>query len=208
MSLWVKICGVTREADVETIALSGADAIGLNFAVASPRRVSRARAKELVRSVPGGAVTWVGVFVDSTVEEVERIREEVGLDLLQLHGSETEDLRARLGARAYKALRIGSPDDVEAARRFGGDRLLVDAKVPGAMGGTGETFDWSLVSDLVARRRVVLAGGLGPENVERAVRTVRPFGVDTASGVESAPGIKDAGKIRAFVASARLAERA
>lgn len=205
MSLWVKICGVTREADVEAIVAAGADAIGLNFALASPRRVSAARARELVRAVPAGAVTWVGVFVDADREELARTRDEVGLDLLQLHGNEAEDLRASFGAEAYKAVRIATREDVEAARLFAGDRLLVDAKVAGAMGGTGATFDWSLVRELVAERNVVLAGGLGPENVARAVREVRPFGIDTASGVESSPGVKDANLVRAFVERARAA---
>ncbi|HSC87790.1 MAG TPA: phosphoribosylanthranilate isomerase [Polyangiaceae bacterium] len=200
--VWIKICGVTSIEDALAVADAGADAIGLNFAPSSPRRIEPARAAEIVRAV-GPRVQWVGVFVDAEAGFVEDTASEVGLDLLQLHGAETPEALRALGPRAFKAVRIGEPADVEKARAFAGDRLLVDSKVVGSWGGTGHRFDWSLLGSLPSERRVVLAGGLVPGNVEQAVRELRPFGVDTASGVESAPGKKDSALVREFVLRAR-----
>jgi phosphoribosylanthranilate isomerase len=148
-------------------------------------------------------VTWVGVFVDATPDEIRHIGEFVGLDLFQLHGRESPEQLHALGHRAFKASRIGDAEDVALAASYPGDLLLVDAKVAGAMGGTGESFDWTLIDKLVEARRVVLAGGLRSDNVEDAVRRVRPYGVDTASGVESSPGRKDPQKVAAFIKNAR-----
>ncbi len=200
--VWVKICGVTTVADAVAVADAGADAIGLNFADSSLRRIELSRAHELVRAV-GRRVEWVGVFVDAPGEFIEKVRAELELDWIQLHGSETVATVASHGSRAFKALRIGDAADVSRAAAYPGSRLLVDAKVPGTHGGTGQTFDWSLLAPILPTREVILAGGLGPANVERAVREVRPFGVDTASGVEREPGLKDHELVRAFVTAAR-----
>jgi phosphoribosylanthranilate isomerase len=124
------------------------------------------------------------------------------LGCLQLHGSEPPEVLTPLLPHAYKAVRIATAADVEHARRFGGDYILADAKVVGALGGTGETFDWSLVKTLARERRLTLAGGLRPENVAQAVREVEPWCVDVASGVEHEPGIKDHEAVRRFIAEA------
>ncbi len=204
MALWVKVCGVTNVEDARAAADAGVDALGLNFVRSSKRYVSPAVASEIVRAL-GGAVTWVGVVADAPEHELRALKNEVGFDLWQLHGHEPPEALEPLLPDAYKALPIGAAEDVAAAARFAGDRVLVDAKVVGELGGTGRVFDWRLIDELVATRRVVLAGGLTPDNVGRAVREVRPWGVDTASGVESAPGKKDPELIRRFVTEARLA---
>lgn len=210
--LWVKICGVTTVEDARMIVEAGADAIGLNFASVSPRCIDVERAREIVHGI-GPRVTWVGVFVDAGEAEMVRIYRAVGLDLAQFHGHETaEELRSFERAVgwenvAYKALRVGAPEDVATAQSYPGPFVLTDAKVKGVVGGTGQTFDWSLVDGLVKERRVLLAGGLHADNVARAVREVQPFGVDTASGVESAPGKKDPELVRAFVERAKGASR-
>jgi phosphoribosylanthranilate isomerase len=210
--IWIKICGVTTPEDAEMVAEAGADAIGLNFVPSSPRVVSEERARSIAQAVRG-RVEIVGVFANRTPEEMRDVAERVGLDWVQLHGDESPDTlaaasRMRQGLGAMKAVRVGQAADVEQARRFAGERLLVDALVRGALGGTGHAFDWSLVVALARERSLVLAGGLRPDNVARAVLQVRPFGVDTASGVEHMPGQKSAAATRAFVAGARAAAAA
>lgn len=206
MSLWIKICGVTSVEDARFVCEAGADAIGLNFASASPRAVD-VQVARAIRAVVPLTVELVGVFLDHSFEQIASVSHEVGLDTVQLHGHEPPEFVARMSQEvpAYKALRIGSAEDVSLADQYGGDRVLVDAKVPGAMGGTGHTFDWSLIEELNTRRKVILAGGLKPENVGECVRTVLPYGIDTASGVESAPGKKDEARVRWFIQSARSA---
>lgn len=202
--MWVKICGITRVVDAELSADAGADAIGLNFVPSSPRYVGTEQAREIADAVRG-RVTLVGVVADLDAAEMRGLRERLGLDLLQLHGDESPELLEAVLPAAYKALRIGSPADVQHAGRYAGDRLLVDARVEGTLGGSGESFDWSLVAELSARRRLILAGGLDPANVARAIQTVRPWGVDVASGVEQAPRVKDADALRGFIEGARRA---
>lgn len=218
--LWIKICGVTTPEDAEMVAQAGASAIGLNFVPSSPRAVTVAQAR-LIAGAVRGSLELVGVFADRSPAEMHEIADAVGLDWLQLHGDESpaalaaaaETYGARGGAevrgtsplRAMKAVRVGQAADVERARGFGGGRLLVDAWVRGALGGTGHAFDWSLVEGLARERPLVLAGGLRPDNIQRAIQRVRPFGVDTASGVEHAPGQKSPEATRAFVAGARAA---
>jgi len=200
--MWVKICGITSIEDALLAADAGADAIGLNFVPASSRRVEEAGARAIAEAVRGRVVV-VGVVADLDAAGMRALGERVGLDLLQLHGSESPELLEAVLPHAYKALRVGSREDVELADSYAGDRLLVDARVEGALGGTGTSFDWLLVQGLAARRRLVLAGGLGPDNVARAIESVRPWGVDVASGVETAPRHKDADLVRRFVAEAR-----
>ncbi len=199
---FVKICGVTRVEDAFTCAEAGATAVGLNFVPSSKRRVDEATARRIVDAV-SERILVVAVVADLPVREMLRLREDTGIDWLQLHGSESPaDLEAVL-PHAFKAVPVANADDVRGAAAYGGDRLLVDAKVEGALGGTGTLLDGHLVRALARERRLILAGGLTPENVARAVELVRPWGVDVASGVESAPGRKDADKVRAFVAAAR-----
>lgn len=206
MTTRVKICGVTSIADALLCVDAGADAIGLNFIHASPRHVDVDTAKEIVRAVRDRALV-VGVVADMGVAMMETLVRGVGLGCLQLHGDERpEDLEPLL-PHAYKALRVADASDVARAAAYGGAHLLVDAKVPGALGGTGRTFDWALVTSLARARKLTLAGGLGPENVAEAIRVVSPYCVDVASGVEMAgePRRKDPDKVLAFVTNATSA---
>ncbi len=180
-------------------------AIGLNFVPSSKRHIDLERARDIVAEVQkldGPPPQIIGVFANQPLDFVAGVASDAGLDGVQLHGDETTDELStylRMGLFAYKAVRIENADDVLMAAFFPGDRVLLDAKVGAELGGTGHTFDWSLLGELSRVRRIVLAGGLTPENVADAVKQVRPYGVDTASGVESAPGIKDEGLVRAFL---------
>jgi phosphoribosylanthranilate isomerase len=203
-SLCVKICGVTRVVDAVLAADAGADMIGLNFVAGSPRRVDPSLAREIAAEVRG-RVELVGVVADEDEERLFALQRDVGLDWLQLHGDEPPERVHALLPRAFKAVRVGSAEDASRAMRYPGEILLVDARVEGQLGGTGVRVDPALVQPLAGARRVMLAGGLRPDNVAEAVRVVGPWGVDTASGVESAPGIKDPDKVAAFIAAAREA---
>ena len=205
-SFHVKICGLTRPIDAERAVDSGADLLGLNFVPTSSRCIDIACAQTIAHVVSGRA-RLVGVFVDESLERILQVAADVPLDLVQLHGHESPEVVAAVGARAFKAVAIGSAEDVEFAKTYPGNLLLVDARVAGQHGGTGVRIDPRLVAPLARERSVILAGGLRPENVAEAVRQVRPRGVDVASGVESAPGIKDERMMQEFVQEARRAAR-
>jgi phosphoribosylanthranilate isomerase len=207
MALWIKLCGITGVDDARLVARSGVDAIGVNLVPSSKRYVDQETARAIARAV-GGDVELVAVVADLAEDELASLRDRLGVRSVQLHGSEPPEALEPLLPHAYKALRIAAARDVALASGYGGSRLLVDAKVEGALGGTGHVFDWTLIADLARQRPLVLAGGLTPENVGRAVAEVRPFGVDTASGVEgSDPRQKDPEKVRRFVETARRAAR-
>ncbi len=206
MGVWVKICGITRPEDALAAVEAGADAVGFVFAQ-SPRRVEAPLVREIVSRLPD-AVEKVGVFVDAPLEELIRTAAAAGLTAVQLHGSETpEYVEAIEGMRVIKALRVASREDIDAAGRYRGISILLDTASRRRLGGTGETFDWSLAAPLAAERSVILAGGLRPANVAEALRAVRPAGVDVSSGVESAPGIKNREKVREFVRIVRAGAR-
>src|SRR5919199_2403718 len=194
----VKICGITRHEDAELATSLGAWAIGFNFWKGSKRRCDPAVAAGIARALRR-RVEPVGVFVNPTLDEVVRLTEGVGLTHVQLHGDEgpafCTAVAERTGARVIKALRIGSGADIRAAERFHTDFHMFDAAAGSAYGGTGRTFDWELVSQRRSHVPLILSGGLTPENVADGIVAVRPWGVDVASGVEAAPGIKDAGKM-------------
>jgi len=201
----VKICGVTRARDAEHAVRAGADWLGINFWPRSKRFVPASAAPRLVEAArnAASAVRIVGVFVDQPPEEIDAVAEAVGLDYVQLHGNESPAICARFGERAIKAIAVRSMDEVRSLDGYPGVTVLLDAPSAG-FGGSGRTFDWSLAKAAVGGgRRVLLAGGLNPENVAHAVRVVRPFGVDVASGVESAPGEKDPDKVSRFIAAAK-----
>jgi phosphoribosylanthranilate isomerase len=198
----VKVCGVTTPAQAVACADAGVDAIGVNFVAGSPRRVDAQTASQVVRAI-GARALVVGVVAGMDLAAMRALRDATGVGCLQLHGDETAADVAALLPHAYKAVRVAGPEDVAQAEAMPGDYVMVDAKVPGALGGTGRTVDWSLVAPLAARRRLVLAGGLTPDNVAQAVAACRPWCVDVASGVESAPGVKDLARVRAFVEAAR-----
>lgn len=205
MAVWIKICGITSVEDALLALDAGADAIGVNF-VPSSKRFVDVSVGRAVRDAVGDRALVVAVVADRSSGELEELRRQTGIAWLQLHGNETNDAVRAVLPSAYKAVRIASASDVEAARQVPGERLLVDAKVSGTLGGSGQRFDWTLVTGLAAERALVLAGGLDAENVAEAVRLVRPFGVDVASGVEgSNPRKKDPERVRSFVQAARKA---
>jgi phosphoribosylanthranilate isomerase len=199
---WIKICGVTNVDDAEHVVRSGANAIGLNFVHGSKRRVSYEQARPIIEAVRG-RIELVAVVANPTDAEVKELREELGIEWLQLHGAEPPARLTRLLPKAFKACAIEDGADARKAAGFAGERLLVDTKVSGASGGTGKVFDWQLVTDLAKSRQLILAGGLTPKNVAAAVRVLTPWGVDTASGVEFVPGVKDPELVTAFVLAVR-----
>lgn len=200
--MFVKICGVVTPADAIASVDAGADAIGLNFCAVSPRRIDPARAREIADAVRGD-VLIVGVFRDHLAHEVIEIAEEVGLEAAQLHGNETPSTSRAVHAEVPILIRAMAAADPEVTTiaDHGADIVHLDAPNPGS----GLTFDWSLVGDVGRRHRLLLAGGLRPSNVADAIAAVRPWGVDVASGVESAPAVKDHAAVAAFVAAARAA---
>ena len=180
----IKICGIRTTSDAEMCVEAGAHAIGLNLIAASPRSIDAACARAIVGHIAGRART-VLVVADLDVPTMRELLRSTGADSLQLHGDEPPEVVLALLPRAYKAVRVGGPEDLVLAESYPGPDLLIDAKVPGALGGTGHPVDWDLVAPVARRRRLTLAGGLRPDNVARAIERVRPFSVDVASGVES-----------------------
>jgi phosphoribosylanthranilate isomerase len=204
--MYVKVCGVTRLEDVEAALAAGADAIGVNLVPGTRRYVEPDVALPLLRAVTGRALS-VLVVAQRELSELFELLDRLDPDQLQLHGDEPAAWLEALGARAFKALRIGDDADVELARTFPGHPLLVDAKVDNVLGGSGHRVDWSLVAPLARTRPLVLAGGLTPDNVTQAVRAVSPWAVDVASGVEADGDArrKDPDKLRRFFSAARAA---
>ena len=203
----IKICGITRPEDALCAVHGGADAIGLVFYPPSPRAVTLEQAVTVAAVVPP-FVTLVALFVDETPQQISRILEALPVGLLQFHGDEEAGFCSRFQRPWMKALRVSDDLDVATACRpyAGASGVLLDAWQEGVPGGTGKTFDWS--RDLgKLDLPVVLAGGLDSGNVGRAMRTLRPWAVDVSGGVEASPGIKDAGKIKQFIAAVRAADQ-
>jgi phosphoribosylanthranilate isomerase len=198
----VKVCGVTSVADALMALEAGVDLLGLNFVTTSRRFIDVATAKSIVAAA-GAKAEIIGVVANLWPAELNELRMLVGLHAWQLHGDEPPAVFARLSEVDYKAVRVAQAADVELARTYPGRRILVDAKVPGVLGGSGHTFDWTLVRELARERQLLLAGGITPANVASAIESVRPWAIDTASGVELAPGPKDVHKVRALVAATR-----
>lgn len=195
----VKVCGITRPEDALAAANAGADAIGLVFYAPSPRAVDSETARAIIECLPP-FVTSVGLFVDASPEFVREVLLKVPLDLLQFHGDETDAYCQQFSRPYMKALRVRPGDDLNAlaAQWPGACGILLDSFKQGVPGGTGEVFDWSLIP--VNRTwNLILAGGLDPDNVARAVALCQPWAVDVSGGVEKTKGIKDAAKITRFV---------
>ena len=199
--MFVKICGITNASDALLSVAFGADAVGFVFAPSS-RQVSKDQVKEIVRQLPSEIVT-IGVFVNERPESVVRTVHEIGLSGAQLHGSEGPSSVEYVADRVPIVLKgfSGEMPSVEKLSRYSVSAVLVDSAIPGS----GASFDWSLIEGLSSKVRLILAGGLKPENVEGAIRTVRPFGVDVSSGVEAKLGKKDPAKLRAFISRSRSA---
>ena len=202
----VKICGITNLADAELATELGAWALGMIFYDGSPRRCSSAEALVIAATLRR-QVELCGVFVNASLQEIVRDSEELGLSMVQLHGDEgpafCAEVRRRTGLRVIKAAQVAGSGDVRDLERFHVDFHLLDARAKatarqGMRGGTGETFDWGLLSARRSKVPLILSGGLTAENVEEAVRVVGPYAVDTASGTEAAPGHKDPERLRAF----------
>ena len=203
MKTQVKICGVTNVADALMAAEAGADLIGLNFYEKSPRYISLATAAEISRAL-SPFVLRVGVFVNPEAEQVMEAIAACGLNLLQFHGDEDSDFCTQFGLMSVKALRVRDAESLQKLESFNTDAFLLDAYSKSGLGGTGEKFNWELAVEAQKfGKPIFLAGGLTPENVADAVQQVRPFAVDVSSGVESAPGKKDAAKVRAFIAAVK-----
>jgi phosphoribosylanthranilate isomerase len=208
MTTRVKICGLTSVADALLAAEAGADMIGLMFYEASPRAITLAQAVEISRALPP-FVMRVGVFVNPEEALVTRAIGECGLSLLQFHGDEASDFCTQFGLMSMKALRVRDAASLSALENYQTDAFLLDAYAKSGLGGTGEKFNWDLAVEAKKHAKpIFLAGGLTPENVAEAIQQVHPFAVDVSSGVESAPGKKDAAKVRAFIAAAKHAEAA
>lgn len=197
--MFVKICGITSEEDALLAVAMGADAIGFVFAP-SPRQMAPEAVRDIVRRLPPDVLT-VGVFRDDAKERVVDIVGRTGLRGAQLHGRETPEETRWVKERVRVVIRAFSGGDpaVAVADRYGADAILVD----GASPGSGEVFDWALADEVPDGQRLLVAGGLTPENVVGAINSVHPWGVDVSSGVEAEPGRKDPRKLRAFIAAAR-----
>ncbi len=195
----VKICGITRVEDALIAVDQGADAIGLVFYPPSPRYVTPALAAEIVSALPA-FVTVVALFVDASRADIEAVLSQVDIDLIQFHGQETADECRQYGKSYMKAIRVKSDTNlVQYATEYSDAKaLLLDTYAEGVPGGTGQVFDWALIPKNLSKP-VVLAGGLDAENVEQAIRQVKPYAVDVSGGVEFKKGIKDAAKIAAFM---------
>ncbi len=207
----IKVCGITNLPDAELASQLGAWALGMIFYERSPRRCAMAEAQAIAAAMRR-RLELCGVFVNASLEEIAATSEELGLTMLQLHGDEgpafCQEAARRTGAKIVKAVQVAGSGDLRDVERFHVDYHLLDARPEsprkqGLRGGTGETFDWGLLAARRAKAPLILSGGLNPENVARAVAVTRPFAVDTASGTESAPGRKDAERLKSFFAEAR-----
>lgn len=203
MSTKVKICGITNLADAQVAVAARADMLGFIFHEKSPRHVTLAAAAEISRQLPP-EVLRVGVFVNAPEEFVFQAIHACGLNLLQFHGAEPPEYCGQFGLMSMKAFRMADETVLSELPKYDTAAYLLDAYTPGELGGTGRQFNWDLAVQARAfGKPIFLAGGLTPENVADAVVKVRPFAVDVASGVESAPGKKDAAKVREFIARVR-----
>lgn len=195
----IKICGMTRVEDAMAAAQLGVDAIGLVFYEKSPRHLSLSQAQQISLALPA-FVTRVALFLNPQESLVKQVMAEVNIDLLQFHGNETAEFCESFGRPYIKALGVANCDDLDALCQpyQNASGLLLDSHAQGASGGTGEAFDWSTIPQQL-RQRIILAGGLNPDNVAAAVEQIKPYGVDLSSGVESAPGLKDIELMRRLV---------
>ncbi len=202
----IKICGLTSIDDAQLAVDLGADALGFVFWPESPRFITPERAGLIVATLPR-FVTAVGVFVNQSPDHVRRTVEEVGLGAVQLHGDEPADQWTTLPCQTIKAVGVDEAFDPASLTAWPSTILpLLDVIDPECRGGTGKSIDWTRAAAAARSRRVVLAGGLRPDNVERAIDVVAPFAVDVSSGVERKPGVKDGDRLRAFVAAVARAD--
>jgi phosphoribosylanthranilate isomerase len=200
----VKVCGITRPEDAELAVELGAWALGFILWEPSPRAADPAVVAGMAPSLRR-RVELTGVFVNATLDEIATAADQLHLSLVQLHGDEgpsfCAEVARRTGAKVIKAARVATLGDLEDLERFHTDFHLLDTAAAGMRGGTGRTWDWSLVAGRRSKVPLILSGGLNPENVAAGIAAVHPFAVDVSSGVEAAPGVKDHDKLRAFFAA-------
>jgi phosphoribosylanthranilate isomerase len=198
----IKICGMTQLQDAVFAAEQGADAVGFIFYKKSPRSVTMKAVKEIIAKLPP-FVDTVGVFVNESVDRVNKTAEYCGLDLVQLHGDESPAYCRKIRRRVIKAFRVKDLQSIKQLERFPVSGFLLDTFSENLHGGTGKVFDWNLAHPAKKVGPVILAGGLTPRNIRQAISQVRPYGVDVCSGVEKSPGIKDPEKVKAFLKNIR-----
>jgi phosphoribosylanthranilate isomerase len=192
----IKICGITNLADAITASEAGADYLGFIFYPKSPRSITPEAAEKIIDQLKTSAKK-VGVFVNATMNEINKTVKSCGLDIIQLHGDEPAEIAEQLGSeRVWKAFHITSEEDIARAAKYPAAAIVVDTATAGLRGGTGKTCDWELAAQAAQSFTTILAGGINPQNVLEAIETVKPFAIDTASGVEASPGIKDHEKIQ------------
>ena len=202
----VKVCGMTSLKDALVAVEGGADAVGFIFYKKSPRSVTMKTVREIVLELPP-FVDTVGVFVDETAEQINKIADYCNLDIIQLHGNESPTFCKKIRRKVIKAFRIKDMQSVKKLSSFQVSGFLLDTFSENLHGGTGKVFDWNLALPAKKFGPVIMAGGLTPNNVQQAVRQIRPYGVDVCSGVESEPGIKDHKKVRAFLKNANAGRK-
>ncbi|MCP3677797.1 MAG: phosphoribosylanthranilate isomerase [Deltaproteobacteria bacterium] len=200
----IKICGITLREDALGACEAGADALGFIFWQGSKRYIDPDEAKKIVKALPP-FVTSVGVFVDERHDRISEIVDLVGLDVVQLHGTESPEFCAAVKRPVVKAFRVTGEEVVSELSRYNVSAYLLDTYREGVSGGTGETFNWDIARKATVSGRVILAGGLTPENISDAVGQVEPYGVDVSSGVEMSEGKKDLERVRLFIERAREA---
>ena len=202
LQIKVKICGMTQLKDALFAVEQGVDAVGFIFYKKSPRAVTMKTVREIITKLPP-LVDTVGVFVNESAERLNKIADYCGLDLVQLHGEESPAFCRKIHRRVIKAFRIKDLQSIKQLEKFPVSGFLLDTFSDDLHGGTGKNFDWNLALPAKKMGPVILAGGLTPHNILQAVRQVHPYGVDVCSGVEKSPGIKDLGKVRAFLKNIR-----
>jgi phosphoribosylanthranilate isomerase len=202
----IKICGITSLEDALAAADAGADALGFNFYKKSPRCIEPSKAAEIIAQLPPFIIP-VGLFVNEREEKIREIQHLTCLQAVQFHGDESPEFCQRFGERVIKAFQVRNKESLKNMAHYHVGAFLLDSYKDGERGGTGETFDWHLAVVAKTFGRVILAGGLTPENVAEAVRLVQPYAVDVASGVEKEKGIKDHARMKKFVQEVRRVTR-
>jgi len=202
----IKICGITNLEDALAAAALGADALGFNFFKKSPRYIDPAKAAEIISQLPP-IIMPVGIFVNEREEKIREIQAQTCIQTIQLHGDESPEFCQRFGARVIKAFQVKDKESIKHMAQYHVGAFLLDSYHGGVRGGTGETFDWHLAVVAKTFGRVILAGGLTPENVAEAVKLVQPYGVDVATGIEREKGVKDHVKLKKFITEVRGVSR-
>lgn len=198
----VKICGITNLEDALYAAACGADALGFIFYPKSPRFVEITKAKEIISKLPP-FITTVGVFVNQSIEAIVNTVRECNTNIVQLHGDETPDYCSKLPVKAIKAIRVKDEDSLKKVAEYKTTSFLLDAYSEDSYGGTGKIFNWNLAIKAKGYGRIILSGGLTPDNVREAIEKVKPYGVDASSGVEEREGKKGKEKVREFIKRVR-----